>query len=225
MRTTVVARLADQLGAIRQEDGWRHGRHGPELQWRHAAYPAARYAERHPARVPVDVGHDGCDVGVVRLLARRDGCVWAVAEIDQPERVPADCGHVSPLLATRGDGLLEVRGVSLVEHPATVAPLPVRTYVGAIADVARRLPWRDRSVQAELVRAAAANRDGTTRLDDDEPAFVELPNGPTLLRATGEPITARTGNGATVQVTDQRSGTVHRLPIRHRPAGRVLSVR
>jgi hypothetical protein len=125
-----------------------------------------------PARIPVDVGHDGRPVGrVVHLERSGGGSVWAVAEIDDDVEL---LGRSFSAHVTRADGDSRwvIDSLALTDDPAMVGVGVVRI-VGPAPDEAALLRLRARGHDhlAGMLQRAAARREGEPLvIDGGQPA-------------------------------------------------------
>ena len=212
MTTTIVGKLADEVGAFRHQ-ALRQGPGRPEVVNAFGSAPAGEYRARQAARIPLELDH-AATIGEVRHLERTGGCLWMVAEVHAPlGRVPSGHVYLSPSITFGADGGdIELHGVSLVAHPATFSARAVRELPGTVAEACGAAwRWRDSFVTA-LLEHARDNKAGTTRIMERTARPVPVGRG-LWLDERGEPLPATRGRAVAYDGNRRPVG-----PMEYRPA-------
>lgn len=210
MRTTIVGRVADRLGHVEQRT-LRQGRHGPELVKEFSALPGVEYRTVQRVGTPLELEHQRL-VGTVKFFHRTpDGDVWAVAEVDRPELVPAGARYLSPTVGCDSDRRdIDVESVSLTATPASWGAPPVVELPGSLSEAVRETcRVRDRFIR-DLLEMAFRHRGPDVTLAGGDFGRFE----PASRRR--EPIAHRSGG---YMIVDGQ-----RLEVEIRPGGPVLAV-
>jgi hypothetical protein len=169
MTQTVYGILADKLGHASSEV-LEQGADRPELRRRAWSTPgdAVVAVDEH---LPIDLDHNGIEVGEVTYLERRDGSIWCVGQIsdtvqaavdvvvgDQVVSVDHDL-YWSPTRVGDPDSHgLGITSVSLTASPARVNPQPVTILPGELSYRGAEQRWNLRAggYELELLERAAA---------------------------------------------------------------------
>lgn len=238
MQAVVVGLVADELGLCISV-GARQGRYGPELVTDHYARPAIEYRSTQAARIVLDVSHVR-PIGTVKYLEHCKGSgLWAVAVIDQVERLPDDHRWFSPntlAYAPEGGALgtdIRLTSLAMTDDPGTNSAQRVHVLPGDLAHVAQRDRLRSHpEMVRRLITAALCNKVGTSVIHgrtEAAPAIEQRSSAlwsAVLPNVTGRPVPQSTAQ-RTAPAPHHRFVTIdgERVPVHHHGGGKVLSVR
>lgn len=155
--TVVIGTIADSLGAFTQTIVTPYAGPGRnfEVEKRYASIPSLEYRAVQAPAIAVDVNHDERPIGLVKYLEQGPGGqLYAVCEIDG-STLAAGPWFYSPELRHRDGKDVELRSLSLVESPASVALEPVGAFPGSLRDAACTIVYQD-GLKGQLVKRADA---------------------------------------------------------------------
>jgi len=167
---TVIGIVADELGLA----------HDPAQRRSRWATPASELRPTQPARIPVDIEHDGDWCGQVLHLERDDhGRVWALAHVDATPSVRVLVGDETidvphdlyfSIERTPFDTDILIRSVALTRRPARLGAHPVTWYPGSLADRSGwHTDWRHRPLIARASETRYTRHGGPLVIHDTEP--------------------------------------------------------
>lgn len=239
MRAVVVGLVADELGLCLSVSA-RQGRYGPEVVKDHYARPAIEYRSTQAPRIVLDIDHVR-PIGTVSYLAHCEGSgLWAVAVVDQVERLPDDHRWFSPdtlAYAPEGGALghdIRLQSLALTDDPGSNAAQRVTVIPGDLAHLVQRDRLRPYpEIVRKLVTAASCNKAGTSVIHGRPTPVIEQRSSALYYSAlplpnvVGRPVPRSTGTALRAAPTRHRYATIdgERVPVHHHGGGKVLSVR